>query len=57
MDDIEVLCRIICKASGINPDQESVGLGKIIPEGKPYKLWEAQVDVAQAIFDYLHSKE
>jgi hypothetical protein len=49
-EDIEDLCRVICKAEGVDPDRESLGCGGVIPRDQPYKLWEARRRVAEAIF-------
>lgn len=46
---LEKMCRIICKGEGVDPDQESVGIGCIIPVGQTYKLWEARKRVAEAL--------
>ena len=49
MTMLEKMCRIICKAEGVDPDIESVGIGCIIPNGQPYKLWEARIRAAKAL--------
>jgi len=48
---IEKICRIICIAEEVNPDQESVGIGCLIPKDQKYKLWEARKRVAVAIIN------
>ena len=48
---VEALCRTICKAEGVNPDQESVGFGALMAQGQKYKLWEARKRVAIALIN------
>src|SRR5688500_11283762 len=50
---IERLCRVVCKAQGVNPDIETEGLGVLMPKGQLYKLWEAQRATVQAVLDEL----
>jgi len=45
----ERAARAICEAHGIDPDQKSVGLGKLMPKGKMYFLWEAQLSNVDAV--------
>ena len=40
MDDVEHICRAICRAEGINPDQVTAGIGNRFPVGQRYHLWE-----------------
>lgn len=46
---LEKMCRIICKAEGVDPDAVGVGIGNIMPEGEEYPLWKARVPVAEAL--------
>ena len=46
---LEHLCRIICRADGVDPDRESLGCGGLISRDQPYKLWEARVRIAETI--------
>jgi hypothetical protein len=41
MEKLEFFAREICKACDVDPDQVSVGLGNLIPEGQRYPLWQA----------------
>jgi hypothetical protein len=49
MDAIERMCRLICQAENVNPDQQGLGCGGLMPRDKTYKLWEARVRVAEAL--------
>jgi hypothetical protein len=46
MDILESLCRIMTVADGVDPDKETVGLGKYLPKGQTCKLWEARKVIA-----------
>ena len=52
MDKLEEMCRIYCSHFGINPDQESVGLGAQMPEGERYKLWEYHREAMKKVLDF-----
>ena len=47
MEQLEVLCRLLCKAQNIDPDKEGLGCGGIMPRDSQYKLWEAQIRIAE----------
>lgn len=46
---LEKMCRIICKAEGVDPDAIGMGLGNLMPEGETYPLWKARIRVAEAL--------
>ena len=46
---LEDLCRIICRAEKVDPDKEGIGIGQHIPQGQPYKMWEIRKHIAIAI--------
>jgi hypothetical protein len=54
MDDVERVCRLICRASNIDPDQRGIGLGNRMPKDQPYKLWEAQKVIAELLLTEMH---
>ncbi len=45
---IEIICRAICVADGVDPDAEGCGLGVQMPEGQKYPLWKAREKQARA---------
>jgi len=40
----EKLARKLCESQGIDPDYEAVGIGRKVPEGERYFLWEYWAD-------------
>ena len=36
----EELARKLCEHQGVDPDRWSFGLGKLMPEGQRFQLWE-----------------
>lgn len=47
----EHIARKLCEYYEINPDQKSVGLGRAMPEGHEYYLWEVQAKVVKLVLD------
>lgn len=51
MTMIEKMCRIICKAEGVDPDAIGIGIGCIMPLGEEYPLWKARIRVGDALIN------
>ena len=51
MFEEEDICRIICKAEGVDPDVPGFGLGNIMPAGTEFELCEARKRVARALIE------
>lgn len=49
----EKMARAMCIAAGIDPDARGYGLGRTMPEGSEYALWEAQLRGVDAALDAL----
>ena len=47
-DNIKKVAIAICEADGVDPFKVAVGLGKTMPAGQQYQLWEAREKQAQA---------
>lgn len=54
---IEAACRAICKADGVDPDKEGVGLGEAIPKGDKYRMWEARRRQAVAVLKVVRERD
>lgn len=49
----EKMARALCLKQGINPDARGYGLGKTMPEGASYPLWESQLGAVDSALDEL----
>lgn len=49
MELVERICRLICEAEGVDPDQNGLGCGRLRPRDQTYKLWQARVRVAETL--------
>lgn len=50
-DLIELLCRAVCRAEGLDPDHIAGGLGVSMPKGSTYPLWQARRRIVIAMLD------